>query len=461
MHIVKSSVPGYRWPALPAHDASAMLAMQFQLEQSQWLSPEELLELQLLQLGPLVNHAYKSIDCYAEKYRNAGLKPDQKITRIDQWRQIPIITRSEIQQAGELFVSSDIPPSHGPVAKITTSGSTGKPIVISSTPVTGFFWNVFTLREHLWYKRDFSRKLGVIRWLDAPEKAMAPDGLSLNGWGKSTDVAYQTGPLAVLNLRCSIREQYEWLKRENPDYLLTYATNALELAKYFNARGETLSNLKQIRTLSETVSQELREACREVWGAEVADMYSARECGYLALQCPGHDHYHVQSENVLIEILDEQGNPCSAGEVGRVIVSTLHNYASPLLRYDIGDYAEVGEPCPCGRGLPVLKRIAGRVRNMLTTPTGERFWPIILASRYSSVAPIMQTQFIQRVLDRLEIRMVLARPLTAKEESELTLAIHESMGYPFELDFVPCKSIERSSGGKYEEFISMLDAPES
>jgi len=73
----------------------------------------------------------------------------------------------------------------------------------------------------------------------------------------------------------------------------------------------------------------------------------------------------------------------------------------------------------------------------------------------------MQTQFIQRVLDRLEIRMVLARPLTAKEESELTLAIHESMGYPFELDFVPCKSIERSSGGKYEEFISMLDAPES
>ena len=112
----------------------------------------------------------------------------------------------------------------------------------------------------------------------------------------------------------------------------------------------------------------------EAWGVPLSDMYSGREVGYLALQCPQHDHYHVMSEGNFLEVLGDDGRPCQPGETGRVVVTTLHNYVMPLIRYEIGDFAEVGEPCPCGRGLPVLTRILGRQQNMLTLPTGESRW---------------------------------------------------------------------------------------
>src|SRR6185295_14515719 len=99
------------------------------------------------------------------------------------------------------------------------------------------------------------------------------------------------------------------------------------------------------------------------WGVGVVDVYSSEECGQIALQCPEHEQYHVQSESVLVEVLDDEGRPCAPGTIGRVVLTTLQNFAMPLIRYDIGDFAEPGPACPCGRALPVLTRIVGRVRN--------------------------------------------------------------------------------------------------
>jgi phenylacetate-CoA ligase len=95
----------------------------------------------------------------------------------------------------------------------------------------------------------------------------------------------------------------------------------------------------------------------EAWGVPVIFIYSRAEIGVMALQCPQNDHLHVQSENVRLEVLDDDNMPCQPGETGRVVVTPLHNYQTPLVRYEIGDYAEVGEACSCGRGLPVLIRI--------------------------------------------------------------------------------------------------------
>ena len=84
-------------------------------------------------------------------------------------------------------------------------------------------------------------------------------------------------------------------------------------------------------------------------------MYSCEEAGYIALQCPQAEHYHCQSESVLVEVLDDEGRPCTPGQVGKVVLTALHNFAMPLIRYENQDYAEVGPPCACGRGLPVKR----------------------------------------------------------------------------------------------------------
>jgi phenylacetate-CoA ligase len=188
-------------------------------------------------------------------------------------------------------------------------------------------------------------------------------------------------------------------------------------------------------------------------------MYTCQEAGYLALQCPEHPHYHVQAENILLEVVDDTGRPCGPGEVGRVLITSLNNFATPLIRYELGDYAKVGEPCPCGRGLPVLKRIMGRYRNLLRLPDGTRRWARLgYETSLHSIAPIELMQMIQTSLDEIKVRLVMARPLDDSEIRALTAFIHANLGYAFRLSFEYVDSIRNPANGKVEQFISLIEA---
>ena len=185
-------------------------------------------------------------------------------------------------------------------------------------------------------------------------------------------------------------------------------------------------------------------------------MYSCQEVGYIALQCPDHPHYHEQSENVLVEILDAEGKPCGTGESGRVVLTDLHNFAMLLIRYDIGDFAEVGEPCACGRGLPVLNHVIGRVRGMLTLADGARIRPDFGGPYFREIADIQQNQIIQKSRDTLEVRLVVPGGLNERETDNLRQLILAQLGHPFELEFSYHEEIPRSTGGKFEDFRSEL-----
>jgi phenylacetate-CoA ligase len=128
----------------------------------------------------------------------------------------------------------------------------------------------------------------------------------------------------------------------------------------------------------------------------------------------------------------------------------------PLLRYSIGDYARVGGPCPCGRGLPVLTSIAGRVRNMLALPSGERFWPRVGSIRYRDVLPVRQFQMAQTGRTSLELRLVADRKGTPGEEAKLTAMVAAWAGYPFAVTYRYLDEIPRGAAGKYEDFKSGL-----
>ena len=171
---------------------------------------------------------------------------------------------------------------------------------------------------------------------------------------------YETGPQTVLDRRAELADQVEWLRREAPAYLVGSPADVLALARAFEARQSTLPSLKGVQVLGGSLGAALRDACRAAWGAPVVHIYRAEEVGPLAVQCPEHEHLHIQCEQTLVEVLDARGKPCGPGEIGRVIATPLNNFAMPLIRYDVGDDAEVGAPCPCGRGLPVLTRILGR-----------------------------------------------------------------------------------------------------
>jgi phenylacetate-CoA ligase len=335
--------------------------------------------------------------------------------------------------------------------------------MVVGTGLTQLFWNCSTLRDHLWHRRAPGATLAAIRSL-AGDVGHAPEGLAADDWGPSTRGIVKTGPSYTLNIHSTVDEQVDWLLRRDPDYLLTYPSNLLALVQHSQSNGWRLGRLQGARTFGELLEPHVRKACRSVWSVDVVDMYSSQEVGYIALECPESDEYHVQSENVLVEVLDEAGQPCQPGQVGRLVVTALHNFALPLLRYDIGDYAEVGAPCACGRGLPVLKRIMGRQRNMAILPDGRRRWPAIELAESDELAdfpPIHQFQLIQRTTSAMEMLLVVLRPLTASDEDRLRGWITTALGHPFDVSFRYVDSIPRSPLGKFEDFRCEIELPAS
>lgn len=451
---VRSADPAIVWPAITADWDSMLLAIGYQLDHSQWWSAAALRSHQMAQLGALLTHAFETVPFYRARLAALSYRPGMAITE-EFWAALPILERGEVQAQGEGLRSGAVPPSHGAVSPCVTSGSTGMAVKTYKTVLSELFWQAITLREENWQRRDLDGTLAVIR-NDPLNAAPYPSGRSLADWGPPVARLYPTGPAAVLEVHCAIAEQAEWLVRHNPDYLLTFATNGRFLAQYCRDHGLALPRLRGVRSFGEVVDPQTRRVWRETYNLSIADMYSAEEVGYIALQCPQHEHFHVQSEVVLVEILNDAGRSCSAGETGRVVVTPLHGFATPLIRYALGDYAEVGPPCPCGRGLPVLNRILGRERSMATLPSGEKRF---LSFDFDEpIAALIQYQVVQKSLKEIEVKLVARRPLVPAEEAIMRNLICTSLGYEFRIRFTYVGEVPRMPGGKYFDFVSEIPA---
>ena len=138
------------------------------------------------------------------------------------------------------------------------------------------------------------------------------------------------------------------------------------------------------------------------------------------------------------------------------MITSLRNFATPLIRYVIRDRAIRGGPCPCGRSLPTLRRIMGRERNMARRPDGSCAYPPLGVGSFWQHGPVAQFQFIQHAVDDIEVRLAVTRPATIDEEQALAAAIRTMLGHPFPLRFSYFdQALPPAPGGKHEEFVCL------
>jgi phenylacetate-CoA ligase len=330
-----------------------------------------------------------------------------------------------------------------------TSGSTGEPVAFPRTTVSGLFWLAFTARDNLWHARDYTKPIAYVR-------ARFEKLTRHPNWGLPMSALYRTGPALFAPSTAETRRIWDWIAKFEAATLLTHPNTLELLARFAEARDATLPLLSQVWTNGETLAPETRELAERALRVRVSDLYSSEEVGVVAIQCPESDLYHVMAEGLIVEVLDAAGRACGPGEIGRVVVTDLHNHATPIIRYELGDVAEVGGACPCGRGLPTLKRIYGRERNQMVLPDGRRVWPHLGTGRFRSVAPILQYQFIQHDIGRIEARFVTGSgaPLNAEQEGRMTRLLRDSLGSEFAIEFTYFSDeIPRAANGKFEQFI--------
>ncbi len=441
------------WPAALARPAAALSDVLAGFAHTETLSPGACAAGQALQLARLLAWARAQVPYYQDS--SWAAEASDKIARgsgdfWDLWRGLPLLSKPTLRAEGARLNAARVPESECPLGLTRTSGSTGIPVEVSTTARTRLIWDALTIREHLWRGRDFASRLGAIRYLAEP--ARNPAGIMGANWGPPVAGYTRTGPASAIHVGLTAEHWLRWLANFNPHQLLTYPSVAEALLD----AGDKPPALTEVRLFSEPVSAALEQRLTKEWGVTVAETYSANETGYIALRCV-YGGLHVQSESVLVEILDDNGRPCAEGQSGRVVVTPLHNLATPLIRYDIGDYATVGGDCPCGRKLPVIREVLGRVRNLATAPDGGRFWPVELA-RIRKVQAVRQFQYVQTAQDKITLRLVLGQALTEDEREEIARLARVSLGHPFVIEIQSVASIERGPTGKFEEFLSLLEA---
>jgi len=445
---------GLFWPAVPGRAAADLLAQLYQLEHSQYFPQQLLRTRQLQQFAQLARHAAETSEFHAQRLGAAGPQARDPWTWA-RFEALPLLTRRELLTQAPQIHSQRPPESHGQWHEIQTSGSTGEVVAVRRTGVNQLLWLALSMRDHLWHRRDFRKTLCVLRAnIDARDAAATAREA---GWGPPITLLHETGPCYTRPLSTDVAAQAQWLLERDPEYLLTYPTNLGALIDHFETTAQRPPKLVEVRTIGETLSPALRTRCQAVLGVPIVDTYSAQEVGVIALQCPESGLYHVHAESLVVEVLSPDGRACAPGETGRVVVTDLHNFATPLIRYELRDYAEAGPACPCGRTLPTLQRVLGRQRNMVVLPNGQRYWPLVGLHHFRQIAQILQYQLIQHDLEQVEMRLVIATQLTPAAEARLTAIVQQALGHPFTIRFTYVEGeLPRTTGGKFEEFVCLV-----
>ncbi|MES3007255.1 MAG: hypothetical protein V4751_05740 [Pseudomonadota bacterium] len=429
--------------------ASQLLLMVQQIRAYERLPSAEQTRLQQTQLFALLSHAWQHSPWWQARLKNAGFDPTAPT--LDAFQHLPPLTRSDIQSSFAKLRARTPDMQEADIIVSTTSGSTGVPVQVEKDMrIYGQIYAAISWMEGLWHQRDARKKIAVLA-------VNVKDG-STSSWGGMYEVMDMHGPNVTRSLISGDMESHlAWLQAERPDYLKCSPMVASELAQLAIAKGITLP-IRQIISQWERTTARHRELCLQAFGAVIIDRYSCEEAGWLALPCPSHQNLHVVSASVLLEIVDDTGLPCPPGKVGRVLITSLHSTAMPIIRYDIGDLAEWGEPCGCGMTLPVIKQLRGRIRHQVHRHDGSLLPMAFLGDELGVIKAIGEFRILQYTGNELEIQIKWAsRPSDKDIQAIIKSFVDNGLGgLPLQIKSVA--QIAWELGRKREEF-TRLDIP--
>jgi len=240
------------------------------------------------------------------------------------------------------------------------------------------------------------------------------------------------------------------INRVRPLALVGYAGNLVELARFVRDNpGRLMWRSRTVVTAAEGLAPGGRELLEEHLGNEVFMSYGSREFMLIGMECSEHRGYHVSSDNLHVEVADEDGRPLPPGETGRILITDLHNAANPFIRYEIGDFGVMAaEPCPCGLPFPLLASVEGRAQELIRTPSGRTLTALFMPHLMKEFPWVEGYQIAQSVPKRLTVRLVAKQPLTAELTEPIRGALAEKVGAEMKIEFEKVQQLAKNRTGK-------------
>ena len=419
------------------------------MEDSQWWEEMRLMELQLARLKKLLRHADSHVPYYRELFARIGFDPE-KVQSLADLERLPLLAKADIRAHTEELKADN---AQG-LARFNTGGSSGEPLIF------------FIGSERV--SHDVAAKWRATRWWDVdigdPEIVV---------WGSPIELGKQDRIKALRDrlFRTKLLPAFEMsetkldsfiaeIRAMRPRMLFGYPSALAHIAEHARSRKIRMDDLgiRVAFVTSEALYEHQRETISSVFGCPVANGYGGRDAGFIAHQCPS-GNMHITAEDIIVEIIGEDGKPLSAGRSGEIVVTHLATGDFPFIRYRTGDVGVLDEkPCPCGRGLPLLKEIQGRTTDFVVAQDGTVMHGLALIYILRDLPGMKQFRIIQESLDLVRIQMATDETFDEASCQSIETGMKKRLGQDVTVEIERMAQVPKEASGKFRYVVSKLPA---
>lgn len=429
------------YPLWDLWDESIRMKELRRLEKTQWLTESQLRDAQWEKLIKIVRYAHAYSPYYRKRFVERSIDVAQIVSQ-EQFRNLPVLTKEDIQNRADQMICDGY--AKGKLVSAKTGGSTGKALKLYFDKQCEEMRNAAAIRSDRWAGWELGMKRAGI-WGNPPVadtiKKKIRDGLHDRMIFLDT---MNMNPETILQFVNSCR-------RYQPRVIYGHSHSIYMLAKYLEDRG--IIDLRPVGVISTSMMllPHEREVIEKVFLCRVTNRYGCEEVGLIACECEEHNGMHLNADHLYVEFIREDGMPARPGEEGKIVVTDLLNQGMPLIRYRVED---VGVPsnrrCPCGRGLPLMERVSGRVADFLKKKDGSQVAGVSLVERtVTAIKGIGQMQIVQEKIDHLVLNVVRMDEYNAVSERALLSEFASVFGKEVTIHLNYMDNIRQEPSGKY------------
>ena len=429
------------YPLVELRDPYRRMSMLRDLERTQWAQPSEIRSRQLDALRKMVEYAGRHCAFYRERFARYGINPGT-IPLPGGLADLPVLSKDDIRNHSEGLYSDEY--RREQLIEAKTGGSTGVSLRIHADARCQAIRNAAAMRSDGWAGWEPGMPVAAL-WGNPPAfDAVRP-------WLRNALYDRLTF-LDTMNMRpATMAGFFRDCERRAPFVLFGHAHSLYIYAGFLREQDLKPSPPAGIVSTSMMLLEPERQVIEAVFRTPVSNRYGCEEVGLIGSECEQHAGMHLNSDHVFVEFLDDDGRPVANGEEGNIVVTDLANHGMPLIRYALGDRGvPTDRRCSCGRSLPLMERVTGRVADFLIRADGSRVAGISLIERtLTLIDGIKQMQIVQNDLNDFVVNLVPGQDFSPATEQRLRAEFTTSFGPEIQLQIVFVKEIERLSSGKY------------